>query len=150
MDGGAQGTSVTAPPAPPPEPATSASSSPLPSPAHSAASSSGPDRTMDDIRAVVTAHREVFRACYDESLKSHPGIKGAFVLRFVVNPDGSVKSAEADPKRSDIHAPDLEMCASKAVKRLKFPPSHKGMESTVNYPFDFHPRASMKPAATAP
>lgn len=101
---------------------------------------------MNDIQAVVAANRDTFRACYDESLKTHPGIKGAFVLHFVVNPDGSIKSAGADPTRSEIHTADLESCAVKAVKALKFPPSGKGFESTVNYPFDFHPRGSSKPS----
>ena len=99
---------------------------------------------MNDIQAVVASNRDTFRACYEESLKTHPGIKGAYILHFVVNPDGSVKSAAADPTRSEIHTADLESCTVKAVKALKFPPSSKGFESTVNYPFDFHPRASSK------
>src|SRR6185295_10994325 len=31
-----------------------------------------PDRSMNDIRAVVAGNREAFRACYDKSLKAHP------------------------------------------------------------------------------
>jgi TonB family protein len=95
---------------------------------------------MDDIRAIVAGNRDLFRACYDRSLKTHPGIKGKFVLKFVVNPDGSVKSAEGDATKSEIHTPDLESCAVGVLKGLKFPPSKKGMESTVNYPFDFNPK----------
>ena len=56
-----------------------------------------PDRDINDIRAAVAGNRDAFRACYDRSLKAHPGIKGTFVLKFVVNPEGSVKSAEAAP-----------------------------------------------------
>jgi outer membrane biosynthesis protein TonB len=99
-----------------------------------------PDRDMNDIRAVVAGNRDAFRACYDLSLKAHPGIKGTFVLKFVVSPDGSVKSAEADPVKSEIHASDLEACTIGVLKNLKFPQSKKGMESTVNYPFDFNPK----------
>jgi TonB family protein len=95
---------------------------------------------MDDVRAVVAGNRDAFRACYDKSLKTHPGIKGRFMLKFVVNPDGSVKSAESDVAKSEIHASDLESCAVGVLKGLKFPPSKKGMESTVNYPFDFNPK----------
>jgi TonB family protein len=100
----------------------------------------GPDRTMDDIRAVVAGNRDLFRACYERSLKQHPGIQGSFVLKFVVNPDGSIKSAEGDASKSQIHTPDLETCAIGVLRGLKFAPSRKGMESTVNYPFDFHPK----------
>ena len=108
-----------------------------------------PDRNMNDIRAVVAGNRDVFRACYEQSAKSHPGIKGTFTMRFIVNPDGSVKSAEADPAKSEIHAADLEACAANALKHLKFPPSRRGMESSVSYPFDFNPKAPPKtmPAA---
>jgi Gram-negative bacterial TonB protein C-terminal len=95
---------------------------------------------MDDVRAVVAGNRDLFRACYERSLKAHPGIKGAFVLKFVINPDGSLKTAEADATKSEIHAEDLTTCAIGVLKGLKFAPSKKGMESTVNYPFDFHPK----------
>ena len=95
---------------------------------------------MDDVRAVVAGNRDAFRACYDKSLKTHPGIKGRFMLKFVVSPEGAVKSAEADVAKSEIRASDLESCAVGVLKGLKFPPSKKGMESTVNYPFDFNPK----------
>jgi TonB family protein len=120
-----------------------ASASPSPTPAAAAASAAPapqPDRNMNDIRAVVAGNRESFRACYDKSLKAHPDIKGTFVLSFVLNPDGTVKSAQADQSKSQIHTADLETCAVATLKTLKFPPSRKGMESTVNYPFDFNPK----------
>jgi TonB family protein len=120
--------------------APSASSSPslAASPAASAPTPAG--RNMDDVQAIVAGNRDAFRACYDRSLKTHPGIKGRFVLKFVVNPDGSVKSAESDVTKSEIRTSDLESCAVGVVKGLKFPPNKKGMESTVNYPFDFNPK----------
>ena len=62
------------------------------------------------------------------------------MLSFVVNPDGTVKSAQADPAKSEIHAADLETCAVAALKALKFPSSRRGMETSVNYPFDFNPK----------
>ena len=128
------GSSVAESPPPP------AASSPSLAAASPATPPPAPDRGMDDIRAIVAGNRDAFRACYDRSLKTHPGIKGRFMLKFVLNPDGTVKSAAADPTASEIHASDLESCAVGALKGLKFPPSKKGMESTVNYPFDFNPK----------
>ncbi len=120
---------------------TPAASSPSPTPAAaSAAPVAAPDRSTNDIRAVVASNRDSFRACYDKSLKGHPGIKGTFILSFVLNPDGTVKTAQADQSKSEIHAADVETCAVAVLKTLKFPPSRKGMESTVNYPFDFNPK----------
>ena len=132
-------TSGAAPP-PPAASAPSTESSPSLAAAPSAAPPQAPDRNMDDVRAVVAGNRDAFRACYDKSLKTHPGIKGRFMLKFVVSPDGAVKSAEADVAKSEIRASDLESCAVGVLKGLKFPPSKKGMESTVNYPFDFNPK----------
>ena len=59
---------------------------------------------------------------------------------MLYNPDGSIKSAEANTRKSRIHAPDLQTCAVAALRTLKFPVSRQGKESTINYPFDFHPR----------
>jgi len=123
-----------------PEPTPVASASPTPTPAAASSAAPAPDRNMNDILAIVRGNRDTFRGCYDKSLKAHPDIKGSFILSFVLNPDGTVKSAQADQARSAIHAADLETCAIAALKTLKFPPSRKGMESTVNYPFDFNPK----------
>jgi outer membrane biosynthesis protein TonB len=101
-----------------------------------------PDRTMNDIRAIVANNRDGFRGCYDRSAQAHPGIKGTYTLKFVLSPDGSVKSADADPSKSQIHAADLEACTVGVLKSLKFPPSRRGMESTVSYPFDFNPKVA--------
>jgi TonB family protein len=102
--------------------------------------SAAPERSKEDLMAIISGNRDAFRVCYDASAKKHPGIKGRFVLNFVLNPDGKVKSAAADPTKSEIHASDLETCAIDVLKSLKFPPSKKGFESTVSYPFDFNPK----------
>ena len=146
------GDAVTAYPQPspvPPEPVPAATGPSAPAPAASAAPAKaveGPDRTINDIQAVVASNRDAFRACYDKAAKAHPGIKGKYTLKFVVNPDGTVKSAEADATKSDIHASDLDACAVTALKALKFPPSKRGMESAVNYPFEFKPQGGPKSA----
>jgi TonB family protein len=130
-------------PVPPPVPAAATSSAPAAAPAASASKATeGPDRSLDDIRAIVTNNRDTFRACYDKAAKARPGIKGTFTLKFVVNPDGTVKSAEADSTKSDIHAPELDTCAAAAFKALKFPPSKRGMESSGHYPFNFNPKGA--------
>ena len=79
------------------------------------------------------------RACYEAALKNNPGIHGDVVVAFVINPDGSVKSAEVNWSESEIHVPELDSCAVDVVRGLKFPPSSRGLESKVNYPFNFNP-----------
>jgi TonB family protein len=115
-------------------PASSAEAAP-------AAPESGPrdTRGKGEIQAVLAANRDKVRACYEAALKNNPGIHGDVVVAFVINPDGSVKSAEVNWSESEIHVPELDSCAVDVVRGLKFPPSSRGLESKVNYPFNFNP-----------
>jgi TonB family protein len=98
------------------------------------------DRGINDYRAIVQGNRDAFRACYEKSLGAHPGIKGRVSLVFLIDPKGNVKEARIDPAASDIHHKDLEDCMVAALKNLSFPPSRRGMESTIRYPFQFNPQ----------
>jgi TonB family protein len=123
---------VTAEPAPAPTP-TPAGAEP------------GDTRGKDQIQAVIAANRERVRACYDAAQKNDPGIQGDLVVAFVINPDGSVKSAEVNAQESEIHSPELDSCAVAVLETLKFPASSRGLESKVNYPFNFKPSAPPPP-----
>jgi TonB family protein len=96
-------------------------------------------RGKDEIQAVIAANRAKMRSCYDAALKNNPGIAGDLVVSFVINPDGSVKSAEVNWSESELHVPELDSCAVDVLRTLKFPPSSRGLESKVNYPFNFNP-----------
>lgn len=101
---------------------------------------SGEDsRTTQSIQKVILDNRKPIRACYDKHKKDLPTLKGTMTIHFVLDPEGNVKKAELNLERSDIKAPDLVDCALAHLKKLKFPPSSKGMDTTVNYPFDFKP-----------
>lgn len=103
-------------------------------------------RGKEDIQRVVAENRDKVRACYDAALATNPGIKGDLVISFVIDPEGNVKTAETNWSESDLHVPELDTCAVEAVKTFKFPPSSRGLESKVNYPFNFNPVATTKPA----
>lgn len=103
-------------------------------------------RGKEDIQRVVADNRDKVRACYDAALATNPGIKGDLVISFVIDPEGNVKAAETNWSESDLHVPELDTCAVEAVKTFKFPPSSRGLESKVNYPFNFNPAAPTKPA----
>lgn len=94
---------------------------------------------MTVIRNVVLANRKSVRACYDAGRKKYPTLEGNMVMHFVLAPDGKVESAELNVDRSNITAASVVACAVKAIKAMQFPPSSRGMETTVNYPFNFHP-----------
>lgn len=94
-------------------------------------------RTTEVIAKIIRDNRQPFRDCYEQGAKELPDLQGTLTLHFVLDPEGKVKLAELNQERSTIKAPPVVSCALAALKTLKFPPSSRGMESTVNYPFDF-------------
>jgi hypothetical protein len=133
-----------------PEPATtdapaasSASAEPaassVPAPADADDSSSGETRTMEVIAEVVKAHRKPARECYEKQLKQIPDLKGDLVIHFTLRPNGTVKTAEINTERSTITAPPVVNCVIDVIRGIQFPRSSRGMETTVNYPFNFNP-----------
>ncbi len=96
-------------------------------------------RTMEVIQKIVKDHRAAVRECYDKARKDLPSLQGDMIIHFVLDPEGKVKVAELNQERSTLKAPPVVDCALKVIKSIAFPPSSRGMESTVNYPFNFTP-----------
>jgi outer membrane biosynthesis protein TonB len=97
-------------------------------------------RTTQSVQKVILDNRKTFRACYDSARKQKKDLgAGTLTLHFVLDPDGKVKKAELNQERSTLQEPKLVECALAQLKNLSFPPSSKGMDTTVNYPFDFKP-----------
>jgi hypothetical protein len=94
-------------------------------------------RTTEVVARVIKDNRKPFRDCYERGTKDLPDVQGSMTIHFVLSPDGKVKSAELNQERSTIKAPPVVDCAISVLKGLKFPPSSRGMESVINYPFDF-------------
>jgi hypothetical protein len=119
-------------PAPAPEPASTSEAAPSES-----AGSGVETRTSEVIAQVIKDNRKPFRDCYDKGKQKIPELEGTLTLFFVLNPRGEVKKAELNRERSDIVEPIVVDCALGVLRSMKFPRSSRGMESTVNYPFDF-------------
>jgi len=94
-------------------------------------------RTTEVIQKVVQDHRKPIRACFDKARKELPDLAGTMTIHFILDPEGVVKSAELNVERSEVKAPAVVNCAIDYLKKIKFPPSSRGMESKVNYPFSF-------------
>jgi hypothetical protein len=99
-----------------------------------------PGRSSEDIRAIVVAHRDEARACYDRSLVAHPGIEGDLVIRWTIDPKGVVTQVANDTARSQILEPSLVSCIGEVLTKMQFAPSQRGFETRALYPFNFHPR----------
>ncbi len=97
-------------------------------------------RTTQVIQDVVSQNRAKVRACYDAVQKKLPDLKGDLFLKFTLNAEGGVKSIEQDLEKSTLKSPEVAKCAMDEIKSWKFPPSSRGMDTTVNYPFNFKPK----------
>ncbi|MBN1611631.1 MAG: AgmX/PglI C-terminal domain-containing protein [Polyangiaceae bacterium] len=96
-------------------------------------------RTLEVIGKIVKDNRQMVRDCYNQARKKDPSLQGNLTIHFVLDPDGDVMSAELNRERSDITTPAVVECAIMLIKALKFPPSSRGMETVVNYPFNLQP-----------
>ena len=108
-----------------------------------------PGRKREDIQTIVMARRDEARACYDKSLKDHPGIEGDLTVKFVIDPQGAVSDASVDSSKSSINEPTVGACIVDIIKKIKFAPSKGGFETRANYPFNFHPKTFGKADAGA-
>jgi hypothetical protein len=102
--------------------------------------SAGETRTMKLIQQTVLDNRDRFRACYDAVQAKLPELQGDLTLFFVLDAEGKVKEAAVNEQRSTLKHEEIVKCAVEELRKLKFPPSSKGLETKVNYPFNFNPR----------
>jgi TonB family protein len=91
------------------------------------------------IASVVARNRDVVRACYDAERVKDPRLAGTLTLHFTIDPQGKVTEASVVDSRTTLKAAALQRCALDALRTISFPPSSRGFESQVNYPFDFKP-----------
>ena len=106
-----------------------------------ASADAGADRTANDITHIIQRHRDRFRCCYDLVQRDAPGEKGTFVLDFVLEPDGKLKTASHNKAQSEIKSDAMGACALDVLRGISFPASKRGKESAVSYPFGFKPKA---------
>lgn len=99
-----------------------------------------PGRGREDIRAIVVGHRDEARGCYEKALAAHPGIEGNLVIRWTIDPKGTVTQVINDLTRSQIFEPSLVSCIGDVLTKIQFAPSQRGFETKASYPFNFHPR----------
>jgi hypothetical protein len=99
-----------------------------------------PGRASEDIRAIIVAHRDEARRCYEKALIGHPGIEGDLIVRWTIDPKGVVTHASSDVARSQIIEPSVVACITDIIVKIQFAPSQRGFETRAFYPFNFHPR----------
>lgn len=92
----------------------------------------------EEIQKVVrSAHPEV-RKCYEAGLGRDAGLTGRVTVRFVIEPDGSVKNAGHDEEKTTLPDDDVVTCVVASMKNLRFPQPEGGRVFVV-YPFRLEP-----------
>jgi len=99
-----------------------------------------PGRTREDIQTIILSRRDEARACYDEALKKNPSLEGDLDIKWKIDPDGVVTEIGPDDSKSTIHDKGVSDCISAIIKKIKFAKSNMGKESTMHYPYNFHPK----------
>lgn len=93
-----------------------------------------PQIPPDTIRGIVRRNFARFRGCYVEALHRDPRASGRLVIRFDIEPSGTVSLARA--VESSVRDVKLTVCVVRGFEALSFPASPSGAV-TVSYPIVF-------------
>jgi hypothetical protein len=77
-----------------------------------------------------------FKFCYEAGLRGNPNLQGRVAVRFIINREGGVASAENGG--SDLADSSVISCVTRAFYGLSFPQPENGIV-TVTYPIVFSP-----------
>ena len=102
--------------------------------------SDGETRTMKVIQQTVLDNRARFRTCYDVVQEKEPAIQGDMTIYFVLGSQGRVQEASLNEQRSTLKHTEVAKCIITELRKVQFPASSKGLETKVNYPFNFNPK----------
>ncbi len=72
-------------------------------------------RDADQVSEVVNRHNASIQYCYQRELKQNPDLKGKLVVRFTIDPAGTVKDVKVIS--STLNSPSIERCVISRIKR---------------------------------
>jgi hypothetical protein len=94
---------------------------------------------LEGIIKIVVKNRPAARKCYDDARKDLPTLQGDMTITFVVDPKGKMKSGKVNQEKSSLKSAAVADCIIAVLGSLEYPPSENGMETKVNYPYNFKP-----------
>lgn len=97
----------------------------------------GLSRTDEEIQIVFDRHKSALYRLYNRELRKDPTLRGQMVLRFTIQPDGSVSMCEL--RSSDMNAPELASQVVSRVRTFDFGAKEGIPAITILYPIDFLP-----------
>lgn len=102
----------------------------------SARSVIGPDGGLapEAVHAVVRAHVEAIRACYERTAKSEGRPMGVVRFAWQIDATGTVSGVQL--VASSLHSAAVESCIADDIARWQFPSSPRATDVRA-YPFEF-------------
>ena len=92
-------------------------------------------RDQDAVEVQASRTRQLIGGCYSIGLAADRNLSGVVVVRFTINPNGSVSGVRVS--KSNLGNRDVEECIVAAVQTWKFAPG--STTDTFEYPFSFEP-----------
>ncbi len=99
------------------------------------ASTSGSGLPPEVIRRLILSRMGGIRACYDNAILKDPNIAGKLAVKFTINAQGAVSSAQAVD--TTIANAEMVSCVVGVVRRISFPQPDGGETVVVTYPLQF-------------
>jgi len=74
-------------------------------------------RNPEDVVRIVQSHKPALQDCYKQELKTNPDVKGKIIVRFTVNPEGSV--VDASIVSSTLNSPAMDECIVRRIQNWR-------------------------------
>ena len=98
------------------------------------------------IRRYIRRNMQKIGYCYEREVLSRPALAGGLTVKFLIDSDGTVKSATATGV-----SPEVASCVASVIKAIEFPRSDGKGAVQVTYPFMFSASgANTTPPAASP
>jgi hypothetical protein len=89
------------------------------------------------VQRIVRQNFGRFKMCYEAGLRTNPGLTGRVAVKFMIDRNGSVATAAADPS-TDMADGTVVSCVVRGFLNLSFPEPKSGMVKVI-YPLMLSP-----------
>ena len=72
------------------------------------------------------------RACYEDGLRRDPELSGKVVVRYLVDPDGTIARASLVDRSSTLRDERTEVCILRVMGKLRYRPAFRGRISVTD------------------
>lgn len=95
--------------------------------------------TPESIKTVVAYYQPKIQGCYEEHLAGIKGKKvpeGKLVTSWIITPDGLVKKAKVEGKKSQVRIAAMNDCVIAVLSIMSFPKPDDKKEHPIEFPFN--------------